>query len=439
MSVSVPVPPSQQHHEMDHPLHQRRDQQRERPGSEAASATALNAPLISAGRATPAGAAALERLRDWPGDHQVAVGLSGGVDSSLTAALLVAAGWQVEGLTLWLMSGKGACCAEGLVDAAGICEQLGVPHHVVDSRERFQAEIVNFLVEGYGAGITPLPCSRCNREVKFGPMLAWAEAERGIGRIATGHYARVRHAAAGASLPVPGDAIGRHQLLRGLDAHKDQSYFLYDLPQEILGRLVFPLGELTKSDTRAEAARLGLRTAAKPESQDLCLADHHGSMKAFLDAYLPPRPGEIVLSDGTLLGHHDGLEHFTIGQRKGLGVAWSEPLHVVRLDGALNRVVVAPRAQAARQRCEVGAVNWLSMAAPQAPIAVMAQVRYRSEPEPALLTPLSPNATDQSAGRPHRCRLEFAEPQFSITPGQAAVFYAGEVLLGGGLIGETYS
>lgn len=160
-------------------------------------------------------------------------------------------------------------------------------------------------------------------------MLEWAEAERGIGRLATGHYARLRH-------------DGRHQLLRGLDSHKDQSYFLYDLPQSVLGRLVFPLGELTKEATRAEAARLGLRTAAKPESQDLCLADHHGSMRAFLDAYLAPRQGEIVLTDGTVLGEHDGIEHFTIGQRKGLGVAWSEPLHVVRLDGAMNRVVVAP-------------------------------------------------------------------------------------------------
>ncbi|MEB3261404.1 MAG: tRNA 2-thiouridine(34) synthase MnmA, partial [Cyanobacteriota bacterium] len=239
--------------------------------------------------ATPAGRVTLERLRAWPGEHRVAVGLSGGVDSSLTAALLVDAGWQVEGLTLWLMSGKGACCAEGLVDAAGICEQLNVPHHVVDFREHFRGQIVNFLVEGYANGTTPLPCSRCNREVKFGPMLRWASEQRGIDRIATGHYARIRHA---------GETLQRHQLLRGLDSHKDQSYFLYDLPQEVLGRLVFPLGELTKADTRAEAALRGLRTAEKPESQDLCLADHHGSMRAFLDAHLPPRPGEIVLRDG---------------------------------------------------------------------------------------------------------------------------------------------
>ena len=376
--------------------------------------------------ATAAGAEALERLRRWPGEKHVVVGLSGGVDSSLTAALLVEAGWQVEGLTLWLMSGKGACCAEGLVDAAAICEQLGVAHHVVDFREHFRREIVEFLVEGYAQGITPLPCSRCNRAVKFGPMLAWARSERGIGRLATGHYARVRHAEAGDPRPVPGEASGRHQLLRGLDGRKDQSYFLYDLPQEVLGRLVFPLGELTKGDTRLEAARHGLRTAEKPESQDLCLADHHGSMKAFLDAHLPPREGEIVLGDGTVVGRHDGIEHFTIGQRRGLGVAWSEPLHVVRLDAAFNRVVVAPRAEAAREACTVGQVNWVSMEPPAEPLQVEVQLRYRSHPEPALLTPLE--------GRADRVALRFPDPQFSITPGQAAVFYAGEVLLGGGLI-----
>ena len=376
--------------------------------------------------ATEAGAQAIERLRQWPGEHRVAVGLSGGVDSSLTAALLVEAGWEVEGLTLWLMSGKGACCAEGLVDAAGVCEQLEVPHHVVDFREHFKEQIVQFLVDGYAEGVTPLPCSRCNREVKFGPMLAWAERERSIDRIATGHYARVRHA--------DHSDNGRHQLLRGLDQRKDQSYFLYDLPQDALGRLVFPLGELTKPDTRLEAERFGLRTAKKPESQDLCLADHHGSMRAFLDTYLPPRAGEIVLLDGTVVGQHDGIEHFTIGQRKGLGVAWCEPLHVVRLDGAMNQVVVAPRRDAARGDAVVGAVNWVSIAPPTEPLEVEVQVRYRSGPQQARLIPLPETEVDRAADRPHRCRLEFAEEQFSITPGQAAVFYAGEMVLGGGLI-----
>jgi tRNA-specific 2-thiouridylase len=257
-------------------------------------------------------------------------------------------------------------------------------------------------------------------------MLRWAAEQRGIERIATGHYARVR--------PAERSDNGRHQLLRGLDSHKDQSYFLYDLPQESLGRLVFPLGELTKVDTRAEAERHGLRTAQKPESQDLCLADHHGSMKAFLDAYLAPRQGEIVLADGRVVGQHDGIEHFTIGQRRGLGVAWSEPLHVVRLDAALNRVVVAPRAEAARAEAWVGAVNWLSIAPPQGPLEVEVQVRYRSGPQRALLSPEPAQEADQQAGRPHRCHLQFAEEQFSITPGQAAVFYAGDVVLGGGLI-----
>ena len=373
---------------------------------------------------TVAGEAALERLRDWPGEHRVAVGLSGGVDSSLTAALLVEAGWEVEGLTLWLMSGKGACCAEGLVDAAGICEQLGIPHHVVDTRDTFQQEIVQRLVDGYREGITPLPCSQCNRSVKFGPMLDWAIAERNLPRIATGHYARIRH----------GGDQGRHQLLRGLDRHKDQSYFLYDLPQEVLGRIVFPLGELTKPDTRREAERHGLRTAQKPESQDLCLADHHGSMRAFLDTYLPPRDGEIVLQDGTVVGQHDGIEHFTIGQRKGLGVAWKEPLHVIRLDPAMNRVVVATRSEAGRRFCTVGAVNWISIEPPRQPIHVEVQVRYRSAPVAAELIPIQATADDEHRERPHRCTLTFNSEQFSITPGQAAVFYEGERVLGGGLI-----
>jgi len=372
------------------------------------------ASAAAASMITPSAAAAVERLRAWPGEHRVAVGLSGGVDSSLTAALLLQAGWELEGVTLWLMSGKGACCAEGLVDAAGLCEQLGIPHHIVDSRETFAREIVDLLVQGYSQGITPLPCSRCNRSVKFGPMLAWAERERGLQSLATGHYARVR----------PAEGGGRPQLLRGVDRQKDQSYFLYDLPVDLLHRLVFPLGELTKADTRAEAARLGLRTASKPESQDLCLADHHGSMRAFLDAHIPARAGEIVLSDGQVLGHHDGIEHFTIGQRRGLGVAWREPLHVVRLEAGANRVVVAPRAEAGRLDCLVQAINWVSVPPPAGPLRVEVQVRYRSGPESALLQPQEDGIA----------RLEFDQPQFSIAPGQAAVFYDGEVLLGGGLI-----
>ena len=397
----------------------------------------IPAPLkhVSRTPATPAVAKALTRLQCWPGEQRVAVGLSGGVDSSLSAALLVEAGWQVEGLTLWLMSGKGACCSDGLIDAAGICEQLKIPHHVVDSRATFQAEIVDQLVQGYQQGVTPLPCSRCNRSVKFAAMLSWAEKERQLHRVATGHYARIRHREdPEPQQALPGDSIGRHQLLRGLDQNKDQSYFLYDLSQDVLAKVIFPLGELTKAETRQEAERYGLRTAKKAESQDLCLADHYGSMKAFLDNYLPARQGEIVLQDGKVVGEHDGIEHFTIGQRKGLGVAWREPLHVVQLDAAANRVIVAPRAEAGRDSCVVGAVNWISMAPPSSAINVEVQVRYRSGPVAAQLTPIEATAEDIAADRPHRCSLTFNEEQFSITPGQAAVFYADDAVLGGGLI-----
>lgn len=363
---------------------------------------------------TAAGRHAVEALRQWPGEHRVVVGLSGGVDSSLAAALLVEAGWSVEGVTLWLMAGKGACCSDGLVDAAGICEQLGIAHHVVDARETFRQQVVEPLVRGYAAGITPLPCSRCNRWVKFAPLLEWASRERGVQRLATGHYARLRH----------NGTSGRVELLRGRDERKDQSYFLYDLPQAHLTHLVFPLGELSKTETRREAERHRLRTAAKPDSQDLCLAEHHGSMQAFIDTHLPARQGRIVLGDGTVLGRHRGIQHFTIGQRKGLGVAWREPLHVVRLDAAMNEVVVAPRREAMVSHCRVEAVNWVSIAAPSAPLQLDLQVRYRSQPFAAELIPDGPTAAE----------LAFAEPQFSITPGQAAVFYAGDMVLGGGLI-----
>ncbi len=380
-------------------------------------------------------AKAINKLKVWPGKHRIAVGLSGGVDSSIAASLFVEAGWEVAGLTLWLLSGKGSCCSEGLVDAAGICEELQIQHHVVDSRETFQKEIVEKLVNGYKAGITPLPCSQCNRSVKFSQMVNWAKEKLQMDFIATGHYARVQHAGLyeyPASLQ--GESQARHKLLRGFDHNKDQSYFLYDLPQEVLGSVIFPLGELRKEDTREEALRKGLRTAKKAESQDLCLAEHHGSMKAFLDKYLPPREGKIVLEDGTIVGKHDGIEHFTIGQRKGLGVAWKEPLHVVRINAEKNEVQVATRSESGRKQCVVGAVNWISIYPPQESLNLEVQVRYRSSPKQATLTPIDPTESDLKSGRPYRCLLTFKDEQFSITPGQAAVFYSGEIVLGGGII-----
>ena len=385
--------------------------------------------------ANSAGEKALNDLTNLPGQHIVAVGLSGGVDSSLTAALLVEAGWHVEGLTLWLMSGKGSCCSDGLIDAAGICQQLGIPHHVVDSKSVFKQEIINRLIEGYQEGITPIPCSRCNRSVKFNSMIEWAKENRNISRIATGHYARIRFPdTLFSTLPSKENKYQRISLLRGLDKNKDQSYFLYDLPQEILSQVVFPLGELTKEQTRQEASRLGLRTAKKPESQDLCLAEHHGSMKAFLDHYLLPRKGEIVLKDGTPIGEHDGIEHFTIGQRKGLGVSWKEPLYVIKLDSQANQVVVATRKEAGQSSCVVGEVNWVSIHPPNVKIEAEVQVRYRSRPVSAEISPIQPTKQDIERQRPYRCKISLLEKEFSIAPGQAAVFYSGEVVLGGGII-----
>ncbi len=377
----------------------------------------------------------IERLKLLQGEHAIAVGLSGGVDSSLTAALLLEAGWRVEGLTLWLMSGKGSCCSDGLIDAAAICKQLSIPHHVMDARSTFEKEIINELISGYQQGITPIPCSRCNRSVKFSTMLNWAKNNRKINRIATGHYARIRYMDEASKRKVSREMYkGRIQLLRGIDTNKDQSYFLYDLSQDVLSKVVFPLGELTKEDTRAEASRLMLRTAKKPESQDLCLAEHHGSMKAFLDNYIPPQKGEIVLHDGRVIGEHDGIEHFTIGQRKGLGVAWNEPLHVIKIDGSKNQIIVAPRAMSSKSSCIVGEVNWVSISQPQKELEVEVQVRYRSKPVKALLSSLEATPKDIEMDRPHRCKICFEDEQFSITPGQAAVFYSGEVLLGGGII-----
>ena len=385
--------------------------------------------------AKTSGSEIIEKLKLFSGDHGIAVGLSGGVDSSLTAALLVEAGWSVEGITLWLMKGKGSCCSDGIIDAAALCDQLSIPHHVIDSRETFKKEIIEHLTNGYQEGITPSPCSRCNRSVKFSEMLNWTKENRNLHRIATGHYARIKYAIENyKDNSLPGSGKNKHKLLRGIDHKKDQSYFLYDLSQEVLGKIIFPLGELTKKETREQALKRGLRTANKAESQDLCLAEHHGSMKAFLDHYLPARKGEIVLKDGTVIGEHDGIEHFTIGQRKGLGVSWEVPLHVINLEAAINRVVVAPRAEAGKKECIVAEINWVSIDPPHSSFDVEVQVRYRSPPVKAKLTPIKATNKDFSSKRPNRCKLNFEEEQFSISPGQAAVFYSEEVLLGGGII-----
>ncbi len=384
--------------------------------------------------ASSAGAKALQKLHTWQGDHSIAVGLSGGVDSSVSAALLIQAGWKVEGLTLMLMEGKGACCSDGLIDAAGICEQLGIRHHFIESKKIFENEVINSLVKGYESGITPLPCSKCNRYVKFAPMLNWAKSELNIDKIATGHYARIRLATDPDKVNINDESNNRHQLLRGIDSNKDQSYFLYDLSQEILGRVVFPLGELTKEDTRREAKRYNLRTANKAESQDLCLVEVHGSMKDFLDMYIPEKKGKILLNSGEILGEHTGIHHFTIGQRKGLGVSWKEPLHVVNIDAKRNEIIVAPRSEAGQSECSIREINWVSISPPKTKISVEVQLRYRSKPVPAELIPIKTDEEQEANFLSSKCKLIFQDDQFYITPGQAAVFYRGDIVLGGGLI-----
>ena len=345
---------------------------------------------------------------------KIAVGLSGGVDSSVAAATLHHQNYQVAGITLWLMKGKGQCCSEGMVDAARICEELAIPHYIVDSRELFQENIIDYLVSGYESGVTPLPCSQCNRAVKFAPMLKYAQAELGIDHIATGHYARINY----------DQNSDRYQLLRAVDRQKDQSYFLYDLTQDVLAATVFPLGEQTKAQTRKIAAEFNLATADKPESQDLCLIEAHGSMRSFLDKYINQKEGDIVDLEGKVLGKHQGIHHYTIGQRKGLGIAAAEPLYVVKLDAVMNQVVVGNRHAGGRLECQVKRINWVSIAEPNTPIRAEVQIRYRSRPVAANIIPLANNCA----------RLIFDQAQFGVTPGQAAVWYDGETLLGGGII-----
>ena len=362
---------------------------------------------------------------------KIIVGLSGGVDSSLSAALLMEEGWKVEGLTLWLMKGEGSCCSEGLVDAAGLCEDLGINHNILDSREIFEREVVKKTTEGYESGFTPLPCSMCNKNVKFEEMLNFVIKQKEFTYIATGHYARVQKSSYENIKNFENFQFKDFLLLRGADRNKDQSYFLYSLSQEVLSRLILPLGNLKKEETRKEALRLGLRTAKKPESQDLCLVEHYGSMQKFIDNHIEPKEGKIKHINGEILGTHNGIQHFTIGQRKGLGIAWPEPLYVESLDKQKNIVYVANKNDLFKREAIIKNVNWVSIEEPLKEIEVEAQIRYRSEPVKGILVPVK-NEDNMTK----KFKLIFEDNQSSITPGQAAVFYKDEILLGGGLICE---
>ncbi len=357
--------------------------------------------------------------------RRVLVGMSGGVDSSVAAALLCEAGHEVVGVTLnvWperdamqaLVEREDACCSLGAVeDARRVAAQLGIPYYVLNFRDVFRRQVMDNFAAEYARGRTPNPCVRCNQFVKFDALLARAVA-LDADYVATGHYARIDHD------PV----TGRWRLLRAVDRDKDQSYVLYALSQERLARTLFPLGALTKPDVRAYAARLGLVTAGKPESQEICFVPS-GNYRDYLAGAAPEtrRPGPIVDVDGRVVGQHGGIAYYTIGQRKGLGLAVGAPRFIVGIRPEANCLVVGPREALQVAGCVVEDVNWVALSAVDGPMAAHARTRYRSEDAAVWL----------SREQDGRVAVRFVEPQRAVTPGQAIVFYDGDVVLGGGTI-----
>ncbi|HEV2302876.1 MAG TPA: tRNA 2-thiouridine(34) synthase MnmA [Stellaceae bacterium] len=352
---------------------------------------------------------------------RVVVAMSGGVDSSVAAALLVEHGFEVVGITLQLYDHgaatgkKGACCAGvDIADAARVAERLRIPHYVLDYESRFRQAVIEDFVESYRRGETPIPCVRCNQRIKFRDLLATAR-DLGAAALATGHYVRRRRA---------GDVAA---LYRARDANRDQSYFLFATQREELEFLRFPLGGLEKDRTRALARHFDLPVADKPDSQDICFVPE-GSYARLVTALRPAagEPGDIVDREGRVLGRHGGIAHFTIGQRKGLGVAADEPLYILGLDPEGRRVVVGPRSALDETRLVVGEVNWLGREPPAA-AGVPLSVKLRSAQTPVAATyrPLTPEGEGE---------LVLEAPAGAVAPGQAAVFYDGKRMLGGGWI-----
>jgi len=349
---------------------------------------------------------------------RVVVAMSGGVDSAVTAALLVDRGLDVVGITLQLYDDgaargrKGACCAGADVrDAARVAAQLGIAHYVLDYESRFRDAVIAPFADAYLAGETPIPCVACNATVKFRDLLAVAR-DLGAAALATGHYARRR------------DGPDGPELHRAADQARDQSYFLYRTTRAQLDMLCFPLGAMAKDETRALARRFDLPVAAKPDSQDICFVPDR-NYAGVVEKLRPEagEPGDIVDLAGTLLGRHRGLVHFTVGQRKGVGIASAEPLYVVRLEPTARRVVVGPRAALACGRVDVRDVNWLGPSPPPPDLPITVKLRSAQPPLPAHLSLAGSDAA-----------ITLDRPADAVAPGQACVFYDGDRVLGGGVI-----